>query len=439
MANIGAGALRDALVRLLRSTPEPLIESGSDAAALRSRAIGEVLKAQVVAQLANGRSIVEVDGTPFDVKLPVATRTGDTIELQLLSVDPKPTFALKSPSTPLIELPKAAVALPARAVGQLVQAQVVSELPNGQHALEIEGARVDVKLPVNARVGDTLQLEVRSVDPRLTLALVGNTAAAPVQVSESVQRLAAILERIGAAPAATPGSVAPAAASNTAPIPILTSTMPPPAARALPLTTAEGPAAVHAPTAAAAVHSATDVRSIVAGPPHDTAAVAELLKLALTRSGLFYESHQAQWVTGQRPLAELMLEPQASLEPTGDPVHPQAIGIVRQQLEALDTRQIVWQGQVWPDQVMEWRVEEDRSEPKSTGELPVWRTSLRLKLPRLGDVTALLALQGDAIRIGFTGLDAGTRSLVRDGQVALRDAMATAGLALLELKVRDET
>jgi hypothetical protein len=132
-----------------------------------------------------------------------------------------------------------------------------------------------------------------------------------------------------------------------------------------------------------------------------------------------------------------MREPQASLKPTGDPVHPQTVGIVRQQLEALDTRQIVWQGQVWPDQVMEWRVEEDRSEPKSAGEMPVWRTSLRLKLPRLGRVTALLALQGDEIRIAFRELDADTRTLVRDGQAGLRDTMASAGLALLELKVRE--
>jgi hypothetical protein len=220
-------------------------------------------------------------------------------------------------------------------------------------------------------------------------------------------------------------------------LPILTSTMPPVAASAPPLTTPDAPAPIHAAASAAAVHSATDVRSIVAGPPNDTAALAESLKLALTRSGLFYESHQAEWIAGERSLAELMLEPQASLKPTGDPVHPQAIGLVRQQLEALDTRQIVWQGQVWPDQVMEWRVEEDRSEPKSSGELPVWRTSLRLKLPRLGDVTALLTLQGDEIRIAFTEADADTRSLVRDAQVALRDAMATAGLALLELKVRE--
>ena len=134
-----------------------------------------------------------------------------------------------------------------------------------------------------------------------------------------------------------------------------------------------------------------------------------------------------------------MREPQASLKPTSEPVHPQAIGVVRQQLEILDTRQLVWQGQIWPDQSMEWRVEEDRTAATGTDDPPVWRTSLRLKLPRLGEVTATLALQADEVRLAFTELAPDTRSTMRDAQVTLREALAKAGLALTEMKVgRDE-
>ena len=84
MANINATSLRDALVRLLRATPQQ-VDFGSDTGPLRGRAVGDVLRAQVVAQLPNGRSIVEVDGAPFDVKLPVAVSTGDTLELEVLA------------------------------------------------------------------------------------------------------------------------------------------------------------------------------------------------------------------------------------------------------------------------------------------------------------------------------------------------------------------
>jgi flagellar hook-length control protein FliK len=178
---------------------------------------------------------------------------------------------------------------------------------------------------------------------------------------------------------------------------------------------------------------------VIPSPPRDTAALAEGLKLALTQSGVFYESHQAQWVAGQRPLEEVMREPQACLKPAGEPIHPQTIGLVRQQLEILDTRQLVWQGQVWPEQSMEWRVEEDRPGGNAADDLPVWRTSLRLTLPRLGEVTATLAIQGDELRLAFTGLAQDARTAVIDGQTTLRDALAKAGLALLQMKVdRDE-
>src|SRR5690349_2190241 len=141
MANINATALRDALVRLLRSTPDQVVDFASDTAPLRGRAVGDVLRAQVLAQLPNGRSILEVDGAPFDVKLPVAVSTGQTLELEVLAADPKPTFALRSAPIPVVEIPKDAAPPVVRTAGQLLQAQVMVELPNGQMSLAIEGAR----------------------------------------------------------------------------------------------------------------------------------------------------------------------------------------------------------------------------------------------------------------------------------------------------------
>src|SRR3954464_13914158 len=112
MANINATSLRDALARLLKAPGSPLVDFASDTAALRGRAIGDVLRAQVIAQLPNGRAVLDVEGTPFDVKLPVPVSTGDTLQLEVLAVDPKPTFALKSVPTPLIEVPKDAAPVP---------------------------------------------------------------------------------------------------------------------------------------------------------------------------------------------------------------------------------------------------------------------------------------------------------------------------------------
>jgi hypothetical protein len=454
MAVSNLGALRDALVRLIRSASEPLVELESDTQQLPARVVGQVLRAQVVAQLPNGRSVVDIQGAPFDVKLPVALRTGDTVDLEVLALEPRPTFALRSAAMPLVELAGDTMRLPARAIGQVFQAQVVAELPNGRSSIEIDGVRYDVKLPVPARAGETLQLEVRALEPRVTLAIAASAAGPardPVAVSESVRRLAAILDRIAPPPTDATTTARPIPASAGVPPPIATTVT----ATPLPIASSPPPGAAQtnttAPSHSATIASApaasntgatvapTSVAPVIPSPPRDTAALAESLKLALTQSGVFYESHQAQWVAGQRPLDDVMREPQASLKPASEPVHPQTIGLVRQQLEILDTRQLVWQGQVWPEQSMEWRIEEDRAGGNAADDLPVWRTSLRLKLPRLGEVTATLAIQGDEIRIAFTELDSDARNAVRDGQIVLREAFAKAGLALLEMKVdRDE-
>jgi hypothetical protein len=89
---------------------------------------------------------------------------------------------------------------------------------------------------------------------------------------------------------------------------------------------------------------------------------------------------------------------------------------------------------------MEWRIEEDQKQPSSTPDEPrVWKTSLRLTLPRLGVVTALLSIQGDDVRVAFREVSADTSAAIAGEQQALRAAFERAGLQLLDMKVeRDE-
>ena len=132
-------------------------------------------------------------------------------------------------------------------------------------------------------------------------------------------------------------------------------------------------------------------------PPDDSAGLAAALQRTLDRSGLFYESHLVQWFAGDRPLAALLREPQGRLsplphpsppgatnsdpepvrnptpaasnaavprapagEPAGNtqPFDPQTLTQIRSQLDVIEQRQILWQGQAWPGQALEWRIEE---------------------------------------------------------------------------------
>lgn len=118
------------------------------------------------------------------------------------------------------------------------------------------------------------------------------------------------------------------------------------------------------------------------------------------------------------------------------PVHAETINLVQQQLQTLDSRQLVWQGQVWQGQAMEWRVAERdaRERGGADGEPQHWQTSLRLQLPRLGDVQATLVIMPQGLQINLkAGED--TAALMKGGQDNLLRAMEASGLHVLAMSV----
>ncbi|MBR8421228.1 flagellar hook-length control protein FliK, partial [Burkholderia dolosa] len=74
----------------------------------------------------------------------------------------------------------------------------------------------------------------------------------------------------------------------------------------------------------ASASRATSAAHEAAGLP-PVAMLRAALAQAVSASGLFYESHLAQWLAGQRPLAALMREPQARLAAAPAPAQPDAV------------------------------------------------------------------------------------------------------------------
>lgn len=122
-----------------------------------------------------------------------------------------------------------------------------------------------------------------------------------------------------------------------------------------------------------------------------------------------------------------------------EPVHPLAQPIVHQQLEALDTRQIQWQGQVWPGQMMEWEIQEDTPQQTQENEdnAPRWSTRLHLELPSLGGVTAHLALDQHGVKVEFAAEDGSTATLMRSEIASLASSMEASGLKVAGLMVQN--
>ena len=337
---------------------------------------------------------------------------------------------VKTSAPALVEVAKTPLEEPQWVPGQRLTALVVATQPNGRFQVKIGEQVLDMNLPRNTQQGENVELTFVSNQPRLTFVLTHDLAAAAsnnlpaeakphVTLSDSARYLGALLQKISD----------------------------------------------HAEGAASPLSKATPLLSSAPGDIKDLAAT---LRNTLSQSGLFYESHQAQWVAGERKMADLMQEPQGKLstifsgrEAVAEtasriapaaaqldgglmtqstsrlPVHAEAVSLVQQQLNTLDSRQLVWQGQVWQGQAMEWRVEERSAREGGNGdeEIPHWQTSLRLQLPSLGNVQATLAFIPQGLRINLQAADEGTAEIMKGARNGLISALESSGLHVLGMSV----
>lgn len=193
---------------------------------------------------------------------------------------------------------------------------------------------------------------------------------------------------------------------------------------------------------AAAIRSATPLAG--AGTP-DPARLAQALQGALAQSGLFYESHVAEWAEGKRPLPELLREPQMQrsladgvAKGMAAETDPAAAQLISQQLAAHENGRITWQGQVWPGQDMQWEIHKDAPEggKRDPNDLePGWRSGLRLRFAGLGEIAATVVIAGDQLHIQLKADSDETRSLLRARSGELVAALGAAGSPLASLDI----
>lgn len=390
--------------------------------------------------------------------------------------------------------------------GQRLMAEVQSMLPNGTYRAVVGQREITLALPFSAKAGDSLELEVKETDGKLTLAFLanrsaeaGNKGSVATSISQTGKLIGDLLGGID-----NEGRRAPAAPLNAN-------------------------------------------QPLVQSMPKTGADLAPVLKQALTQSGVFYEAHQARWVAGQLPTEALRQEPQgrqpANLPPlpnssSNSPQNPglasllesespqgplpsnaasvaqtpndsntyarpvatnnateeaslaapavnlknspkseagsapaaraeignsttpattsapsqvapqQATGIpreltpiVQQQLDGLATQNFVWQGQAWPGQAMRWEIGPDPDgEHRATGEEGIqWQTRLKLALPMLGGIDAVIRLQpGGELGVSLKTDSATSEARLREAGDALAKQLEAAGLSLKQLLVAHE-
>ncbi len=343
------------------------------------------------------------------------------------------------------------------AVGQQIQATIQQQVSPGLYKVQIAGQSMQIQLPGPIKTGSTITLQVMSTSPKLTFSV--SSSSAPISTAEEISSTSRLLSNLTQQPL-----------SRT-------------------------------PVESASGRAVWPSENTV--PESGKLAVA--LKDALANSGLFYESHQAQWVAGTRSTAQLLVEPQNLLAPmtknappgttsaqvtaqpgrenqsqpagtapalvqpepaskaitrpdahaaafsqsapgiadtqtkgaTTDatsnaplPIAKELIPLVQQQLHTLETHQLTWSGQVWPNQQMQWEIQ---GEPEHRTALPderQWKTEMELALPRLGDVRARLVFHQGAVSLALHAANSDASALFDRRLPELATAMKNAGIPL---------
>lgn len=354
---------------------------------------------------------------------------------------------LRSPVQQLQPLRGIPAELPAMQRGQTFTAQIREVLPDNTYRALVAGKQLTLQLPEGAKAGDELELVVVDRSGRVIIARQAEGGNAP--------------------------------AGSSAPYPFAKFSA---AARLIgQLLPAEG----EAPPPAQLNRG----QPLLAQPPqaqNAAALLAPALGKAVAQSGLFYEAHQAQWVSGRLPLTQLLQEPQgqhsapaafqhAAAEkvgaggtalagaprdietpPAGSPRNMETASaqspglaqrvaddlrpLVQQQLEAAAANRMAWHGEVWPRQTMDWQIEweGERAADGSSDEEARWRTALSLTTPRLGRIDAQLQLSARGVSIALATPSDSSANDLRAAAPALVEALSAAGVPLLDIKVRFE-
>jgi hypothetical protein len=335
------------------------------------------------------------------------------------------------------------------ALGQELQGKVLSRFTDGTHLVHIANTAARMNLPANVNVGDSLMLKLVSKDPRPTFLLSettpGNASPQPTPPNTAGARVQVALQQSAA------GNIV-----QQQPLPTAQPTVHTGATPQQSTATTLSPAAKLIDTLLQAAQQGNMSNAIGGSTPlypntsTQTAMLANNLRQAIQLSGVFYESHVAQWATGKRTIEDLQKEPQAQLRSAArggsidilqrvDPGHSQMGQIINLQLNVLEQHRLIWQGQAWPGQDMHWEIiqEENNRQKQHNAEEddPVWQSTVRFNFKHLGGVEASIHLIGEQIHIKINTDNADTVDKLNSHTHLLKQSMLVAGSPLDTLTV----
>jgi hypothetical protein len=340
-------------------------------------------------------------------------------------------------------------------IGKSMQGQVLARMGDGSFLVRVAGTPARMQLPAGAQLGTEIPLTLIGINPRPSFQIGSNRdqpASALLTYADAEAEPDAAEARgpqAGAAQAGTrasstaatllsrapltPANLLPALASDT-PAPELSST-----ARAISTVLSQAESVPGAPLAL------VGKTPLMATPGADPAQVAQKLRDTVGSSGLFYESHVAEWAEGKRPLASLLLEPQMQKAPQGETARTgtdlASAQLINLQLHTHEQARVQWQGEAWPGQKMQWDISKDAPQGQQhegrdgDEEATAWRSNVRFQFPLLGDLAAHVVLQGGRVSIQLQAGSEGSADTLRQHAARLEASLDAAGWPLSSLTI----
>jgi hypothetical protein len=361
-------------------------------------------------------------------------------------------------------------------LGKSMRAEVLTRLTDGSFLVKVAGTQARMMLPSNPQPGSEVQLTLVALNPRPSFQLGTAPGSAPFAAFVDSQPHPAVPASPSESALYAPGARASGSATPMqraaslfadAPAAYQLSDVDPASSHATLSAAARAISSVLA-LASSAAHPQTAIIAplpLLDGRPTDPARLGAALKGAIDASGLFYESHVAEWSAGKRPLADLLREPQMQRAPASGAARPNAESapaafaalagpgsapyasdpaiaqFINLQLASQEQGRIQWQGQLWAGQPMSWEI--SRDPPERGGQPPggddppepPWRSALRLRFPQLGEIRASVVLAGDQLHIQLQAGSGEVGGLLRARAGELQHALEASGNTLASLTV----
>lgn len=356
--------------------------------------------------------------------------------------------------------------LPRMQPGQRIIALIESPLPDGSFRALVAGKSITLALPETVKSGDTLELQVteqrgNTVHARLASQAgltAGSTNDQPRPVlSQAGQIISQLLTgRHGEAKPLPLTQGSSLLASNAAHAAVIA-----PALRQavkqsgmfyeshlrqwvegkLPLSSlmAEPQAQNSARPAPAALQTPTTAPAQQEAPAETNPKPATETRAQTPATTASLDKNTSASAAAERPSLS-NTPPDSTTKLSGSRIAETLTPVVLQQLEAIASNQLNWQGQVLPGMQVQWAlIKPDEQDAQTTAddEDYVWRSKLRVDLPNLGGIQARLMLGPQGLSLMLDTDNSLTAEEMRAHQSSLQQALEAAGISLRQLTVSE--